>query len=99
MLALPIKMSEDATRDIRLTALADLQAKLNGVLEQISRLEETVQERLYDTRPNVQMLNQQMEGVIERLDHIEQKMDVLGLDGLNTRANLASTIRRVEQLH
>lgn len=105
-------MSEDSTRDIRLTALADVQAKLSEVLNRVSQIEETVQERLYDTRPNFQMLSQQMEGIIERLDgmdsrfehiehrleHIEQKMDVLGLDVPNTRTNLASVMRRVDQI-
>jgi hypothetical protein len=90
-------MSEETTRSINggdsfetrvLAEFAKLNSRMDSFGGRLASLEEKVDARLHDTRPI-------WEAVLARLEKIETKLDVLGLDLLDTRADVDLLKKRV----
>jgi chromosome segregation ATPase len=78
---------------------------LQAILQRLGALEALVDDRLKDTRPLWQGINQRLERIeegqkdaVNRLDRIERRLDQLALDVLDVRADQRRLDGRMDDL-
>jgi chromosome segregation ATPase len=78
---------------------------LQAILQRLGALETLVDDRLKDTRPLWQGINQRLERIeegqkdaVNRLDRIERRLDQLALDVLDVRADQRRLDGRMDDL-
>ncbi|HYN84424.1 MAG TPA: hypothetical protein VER32_04180 [Pyrinomonadaceae bacterium] len=82
--------------------MTSFEARLGSIDARLTALGEKVETRLHDTRPiweavleRLEKVETRLEKVGTKLDHVDTKLDVLGLDLLDTRADVENLKKRV----
>jgi chromosome segregation ATPase len=93
------------TNDDTPTSDLTIDEKLDRILSRLGALEALVDDRLKDTRPLWQGINQRLERIeegqkdaVNRLDRIERRLDQLALDVLDVRADQRRLDGRMDDL-
>lgn len=93
-------MSEDQTKALDAKLLQQILTKLETMDVRLQFVEEKIRERGFDTKPIWEKALVEIMDVNERVRTIDRKMDVLGKDMLNLRAeqlDVDERLRRFEE--
>jgi hypothetical protein len=91
-------MSEDDTKEMNPRLLKQILVKLEAIDTRLQAVESRIERRSFDTKPIWEQALVEIMEVNQRVITIDRKMDVLGKDMLNLRADQLGIEERLSRL-
>jgi tetrahydromethanopterin S-methyltransferase subunit G len=91
-------MSDDSTRDIIISRLEQLAEQMAAFRAEVNERLSALEAKQYDTRPIWQAVEARLDRLEEKLETVNNKLDVLGRHSLATEADVVALGKRLEKL-